>query len=142
MRDPLTALKRIRKHRKRGAEQAFVEAEHAREVIEARVNAIEVSVANSRDGGCDGDEAGWVAQAAAWRMKMEMRLRTERGRLAERVEVSEDRQRDLAMASREHRVVERIIEINDDRRKLEKRRKDDKKLDAMGTSRWRRKGAS
>jgi flagellar biosynthesis chaperone FliJ len=75
-------------------------------------------------------------------MKMEMRLRAERGRLAERVEVSEDRQRDLAMASREHRVVERIIEINDDRRKLEKRRKEDKKLDAMGTNRWRRKGAS
>lgn len=142
MRDTLTVLKRIRKHRKKGAEHAFMEAEKAREQQELRVTSIEEAVATSRESDQDGDEAGWVAQAAGWRMKMEVRLRSERSRLLERAEVSEDRQRDLAVASREHRVVERIIEINDDRRRQEQRRKEDKKLDAMGTRRWKRKGIS
>ncbi len=142
MRDALTVLKRIRQHRKKGAEQAFVEAERVREEAQARVDLIETSVASSREAGSDGDEAVWVAQAAGWRMKMEMRLRAEKSRLAERVGQSEERQRDLAHASREHRVVERIMEINDERRKVERRRKEDKKLDAMGTRRWHRKGVS
>ena len=71
---------------------------------------------------------------------MEVRLRAERGRLDERAEVSNECRRDLTQASREHRVVERIIEINDERRRLEERRREDKKLDAMGTRRWKRKG--
>ena len=109
MRDTLTVLKRIRKHRKKGAEHAFMEAERAREQQELRVNSIEEAEASSRVSSQDDEEACRVAQAAAWRMKMEVRLRSERIRLAERAEVSEDRQRDLAVASREHRVVERII---------------------------------
>ena len=142
MRDTLTVLKRIRKHRKKGAEHSFMEAERARELQEERVATIEEAVSASRDAEGSTDEAGWVAQAAAWRMKMEVRLRSERNRLAERAEVVEFRQRELAVASREHRVVERIIEINDERSRLEKRRKEDKKLDAMGTRRWKRKGVS
>ena len=142
MRDTLTVLKRIRKHRKKGAEHSFMEAERAREMQQERVSTIEEAVSASRASEEASDEAGWVAQAAAWRMKMEVRLRTERNRLAERTETVEFRQRELALASREHRVVERIIEINDDRNRLEKRRKEDKKLDAMGTRRWKRKGVS
>jgi flagellar export protein FliJ len=142
MRDTLTVLKRIRKHRKKGAEHSFMEAERAREMQQERVSTIEEAVSASRASEAASDEAGWVAQAAAWRMKMEVRLRTERNRLAERAETVEFRQRELALASREHRVVERIIEINDERHRLEKRRKEDKKLDAMGTRRWKRKGVS
>jgi len=142
MRDTLTVLKRIRKHLKKGAEHSFVEAERARELQEERVVSMEDAVSASRTSEENSDEACWVAQAAAWRMKMEVRLRSERNRLAERAEVAEFRQRELAVASREHRVVERIIEINDERSRLEKRRKEDKKLDAMGTRRWKRKGVS
>jgi flagellar export protein FliJ len=142
MRDALTVLKRIRKHRKQGAEHSFMEAERAREVQQERVEALESEVAASREGEATSDEACWVAQAAAWRMKMEVRLRTERGRLAERTDVSNACRQDLTQASREHRVVERIIEINDERRRLEERRREDKKLDAMGTRRWKRKGVS
>ena len=142
MRDTLTVLKRIRKHRKKGAEHSFVEAERARELQQERVVSMEEAVNASRASEDNSEEACWVAQAAAWRMKMEVRLRTERNRLAERAEVAEFRQRELAVASREHRVVERIIEINDERSRLEKRRKEDKKLDAMGTRRWKRKGVS
>ena len=142
MRDTLTVLKRIRKYRKKGAEHSFMEAERAREQQQARVESIEDAVSESRQAEENSEEACWVAQAAAWRMKMEVRLRGERHRLSERTEASEFRQRELAVASREHRVVERIIEINDERRQLEKRRKEDKKLDAMGTRRWKRKGVS
>jgi len=142
MRDTLTVLKRIRKHRKKGAEHSFVEAERARELQQERVVSMEEAVSASRSAEENSEEACWVAQAAAWRMKMEVRLRSERNRLAERTEVAEFRQRELAVASREHRVVERIIEINDERSRLEKRRKEDKKLDAMGTRRWKRKGVS
>jgi hypothetical protein len=73
---------------------------------------------------------------------MEVRLRGERGRLAERTMMVENRQHELARASKEHRVVERIIEINDERRKIEDRRKETQKLDAMGSQRWKRKGVS
>ena len=55
---------------------------------------------------------------------MEVRLRAERGRLADRAEVSNECRRELSQASREHRVVERIIEINDERRRLEGNRED------------------
>jgi hypothetical protein len=137
----LTVLKRIRKHRKKGAEHAFMEAERAREIQADRVGQIEDAVAASRANAESDDEACWVAQEAAWRMKMEVRLRTEKSRLDEIEGVSADRQRKLAHASREHRVVERIIEINDERRKVEERRKETRTLDAMGTSRWNRKGA-
>jgi len=140
MRDTLSVLERIRQHRKKGAENAFVEAERARDVQEAVVSEMEEVISESRNNDMDDDEACWVAQAAAWRLKMEMRLRTEKGRLVEREGVSDDRQKDLAHASREHRVVERIIEINSERRKVDERRKEGRKLDAMGTSRWHRKG--
>jgi len=140
MRDTLSVLERIRQHRKKGAENAFVEAERARDAQEAVVSEMEEVISESRNNDSDDDEACWVAQAAAWRLKMEMRLRTEKGRLVEREGVTEDRQRDLAHASREHRVVERIIEINNERRKVDERRKEGRKLDAMGTSRWNRKG--
>ena len=142
MRDALTVLKRIRKHRKQGAEHSFMEAERAREAQQERVEALETKVAESREREGGDDEACWVAHAAAWRMKMEVRLRAERGRLAERAEASNECRRELSQASREHRVVERIIEINDERRRLEERRREDKKLDAMGTRRWKRKGVS
>lgn len=141
MSNTLTVLKRIRKHRKKGAEHAFMEAERAREIQAERVEQIEEAVSQSRANAEADDDACWVAQEAAWRMKMEVRLRTERGRLDEIEGISADRQRKLAHASREHRVVERIIEINDERRKVEERRKETRSLDAMGTARWARKGA-
>ena len=139
MSNTLAVLKRIRKHRKKGAEHAFMEAERAREIQQSRVVEIEEAVASSRDNSEPTDDAGWVAQEAAWRMKMEVRLRGERQRLHEIEGVTEDRQRKLAHASKEHRVVERIMEINDERRKVEERRKETRTLDSMGTSRWSRK---
>jgi hypothetical protein len=142
MRDALSILQRIRHYRKQGAEHAFMEAERAREAQQLRVSEIEDAVAASREDGQSSDEAVWVAQAATWRMKMEVRLRGEKGRLDERTQKVEDRQHELVRANRDHRVVERIIEINDDRRKLEERRKEGRKLDAMGSQRWKRKGVS
>ncbi len=141
MRDTLSVLKRIRKHRKQGAEHSFMEAERARAEQQERVDQLEERVAESRLSGMDEDEACWAAQSAAWRMKMEVRLRAERGRLEERVHASNVSRSELTQASREHRVVERIIELNDERRRIEERRREDKKLDAMGTRRWTRKGA-
>ena len=141
MSNALAVLKRIRKHRKKGAEHAFMEAERAREIQADRVVEIQQAVATSRDNSEPNDAACWVAQEAAWRMKMEVRLRTEKNRLSEIEGVSMDRQRKLAHASREHRVVERIIEINDERRKVEERKKETRSLDAMGTARWNRKEA-
>jgi hypothetical protein len=141
MSNALAVLKRIRKHRKKGAEHAFMEAERAREIQADRVVEIQQAVATSRDNSQPNDAACWVAQEAAWRMKMEVRLRTEKNRLSEIEGVSMDRQRKLAHASREHRVVERIIEINDERRKVEERKKETRSLDAMGTARWNRKEA-
>ena len=142
MRDALSILKRIRHYRKQGAEHAFVEAEKAREMQEIRVIELENAVSASREEQESSEDAVWVAQAANWRMKMEVRLRGEKGRLAEREQTVETRQHELANASREHRVVERIIEINDERRTLEERRKEARKLDAMGSQRWKRKGVS
>jgi len=119
-----------------------MEAERAREAQQARVVEIEDAVAASREEDHSSEEAVWIAQAATWRMKMEVRLRGEKGRLEERTQKVTDRQHELVRASRDHRVVERIIEINDDRRKLEERRKEARKLDAMGSQRWKRKGVS
>ena len=142
MRDALSILQRLRHYRKQTAEHAFMDAERAREEQEARVVEIEHAVATSRDSADANDDAVWMAQAASWRMKMEVRLRGERNRLVERTRNVESRQHELANASKEHRVVERIIEINDERRKLDERRKETRKLDAMGSQRWKRKGVS
>ena len=60
-----------------------MDAERAREEQEARVLEIEEAVANSHESGQADDEAVWMAQAAGWRMKMEVRLRAERGREAD-----------------------------------------------------------
>ena len=139
MSDTLAVLKRIRKHRKKGAEHAFMEAERAREIQADRVVQIEEAVASSRMNTDGDDEACWVAQEAAWRMKMEVRLRGEQSRLHDIEGVAADRQRKLAHASREHRVVERIMEINEERAKVEERRKETRTLDSMGTTRWNRK---
>ena len=117
-----------------------MDAERAREEQEARVFEIEEAVANSRESAETDDEAVWAAQSASWRMKMEVRLRGERNRLKDRTKTVESRQHELAHASKEHRVVERIIEINDERRKLDDRRKETRQLDAMGSQRWKRKG--
>ncbi len=142
MRDALSILQRLRHYRKQTAEHAFMDAERAREEQEARVIEIEEAVANSRESADTDDEAVWAAQSASWRMKMEVRLRGERNRLTQRAKTVESRQHELAHASKEHRVVERIIEINDERRKLDERRKETRQLDAMGSQRWKRKGVS
>ena len=142
MRDALSILQRLRHYRKQTAEHAFVDAERAREEQEKRVVEIEEAVAASRASGDADGEAVWMAQAASWRMKMEVRLRGERGRLSDRSKAVESRQDELAHASKEHRVVERIIEINDERQKFEGRRRETRKLDAMGSQRWKRKDVS
>ena len=142
MRDALSILKRLRHYRKQTAEHAFMDAERAREEQEKRVVEIEEAVATSRETAETDGEAVWMAHAASWRMKMEVRLRGERGRLVERSNAAESRQNELAHASKEHRVVERIIEINDERQKFEDRREETRKLDDMGSQRWKRKDVS
>ena len=139
MRDALAILQRIRHHKKKGAERAFAEAEKARQIQEERVDGLTASVDASREGETSEDEACWVAQAQAWRLKMEVQLRRERGRLNERTHEAANRKRSLTHANREHRVVERAIENIDERRKIADRKAEARRLDAMGTSRWQRK---
>ncbi len=138
MRDALAVLHRIRKHRKKGAEKEFMSAERKRQAQEARVEAIAETVARSRDTDQADDEAGWVAQAQAWRLKMEVALRRERGRLTEATQEASRRQSHLAVATRQARVVEKVIEKIDDRAVEVERRREARRLDDMGTSRWRR----
>ena len=57
------------------------------------------------------------------------------------IELDSEVTRGLVPAQIEY-VKESVIEINDERRRLEERRREDKKLDAMGTRRWKRKGVS
>ena len=58
MSNTLTVLKRIRKHRKKGAEHAFMEAERAREIQAERVEQIEEAVSQSRANAEADDDAG------------------------------------------------------------------------------------
>ena len=138
MRDALAVLHRIRNHRKKGAEKEFMSAERKRLAQQARVDEITESVARSRESDMGDDEAGWVAQAQAWRLKMEVALRRERGRLAEVTQEVQKRQDRLAVATRQARVVEKVIERIDDRATEAERRREARRLDDMGTSRWRR----
>jgi flagellar export protein FliJ len=138
MRDALAVLHRIRKHRKKGAEKEFMSAERARLEQEARVDEITESVAQSRESGRTDDEAGWMAQAQAWRLKMELALRRERGRLAEATQEVHKRQDRLAVATRQARVVEKVIEGIDERETEAERKREARRLDDMGSSRWRR----
>ncbi len=138
MRDALAVLHRIRNHRKKGAEKEFMSAERARLAQQARVDEIAESVARSREADRGQDEAGWVAQAQAWRLKMEVALRRERGRLSEVTQEVNKRQDRLASATRQARVVEKVIERIDDRANDEARRREARRLDDLGTSRWRR----
>jgi hypothetical protein len=140
MRDALAVLHRIRNHRKKGAEKDFMQAERVRVQQQARVDEITESVARSRDSDRTEDDAGWVAQAQAWRLKMEVALRRERGRLAECHQEVVKRQDRLATATRQARVVEKVIERIDDRASEAERRRESKRLDAMGSAGWRRKG--
>ena len=139
MREALTVLQRLRNHRKKGAEQAFVAAENRRREVEHRVAEMEAHVAENRDAAEDRDEACWVAQAQAWRMKMEVAIRRERSRLADHTREAGNRQSALAKASRDARVVEKVIENIDERRARTERRNEGRRLDAMGTTRWYRK---
>ena len=138
MRDALAVLHRIRKHRKKGAEKDFMSAERARQMQQERVDEITESVARSRDLSHDDDSAAWVAQAQAWRLKMEVALRRERGRLTEVTREVQKRQDRLATATRQARVVEKVIENIDERATEAERRREARRLDDMGTSRWRR----
>lgn len=138
MRDALAVLHRIRKHRKKGAEKDFMSAERARQMQQDRVDEIAESVARSRDLSHDDDSAAWVAQAQAWRLKMEVALRRERGRLTEVTREVQKRQDRLATATRQARVVEKVIENIDERATEAERRREARRLDDMGTSRWRR----
>ena len=97
------------------------------------------TVKTSRTNSAPDDEACWVAQAQAWRLKMEVALRRERGRLAERTHDAAKRQKVLAHASRDARVVERAIESIDEQRGLVRRRSEGRRLDALGTTRWQRR---
>jgi flagellar export protein FliJ len=138
MRDALAVLHRIRNHRKKGAEKEFMSAERVRLAQQARVDEISESVARSREGDRGQDEAAWVAQAQAWRLKMEVALRRERGRLSEVTQEVNKRQDRLAAATRQARVVEKVIERIDDRANDEARRREARRLDDLGTIGWRR----
>jgi len=113
-------------------------ADRARVEQQARVDQITESVARSHDNERLEDEAGWLAQAQAWRLKMAMALRRERGRLAECTQEAGKRQDHLKSAARQARVVEKVIERIDDSAAEAERRREARRLDAMGTSRWRR----
>lgn len=141
MREALTVLQRLRNHRKKGAEQVFAAAEQRRRQCEERVETLEAHVAENRDSNAafDDDEACWVAQAQAWRLKMELAIRRERGRLAIHTKEVGDRQQALAKASRDTRVVEKVIEKIDDRQARADRRSEGRRLDGMGARRWYRK---
>jgi len=138
MRDALAVLRRIRNHRKKGAEREFTKAERVRMEQEARVCEMDETVERSRGRSLPNDEAGWVAQAQAWRLKMEVALRRERGRLAECTQEADKRQDRLATATRQAQVVEKVIERIDDRASEADRRREARRLDSLGTSRWRR----
>lgn len=138
MRDALAVLHRIRNHRKKGAEKEFMSAERMRMAQQARVDEIAESVARSRESDRGQDEAAWIAQAQAWRLKMEVALRRERGRLTEVTQEVNKRQDRLATATRQARVVEKVIERFDDRADDETRRREARRLDDLGTNRWRR----
>lgn len=141
MREALTVLQRLRNHRKKGAEQVFAAAERRRRQSEERVETLEAHVAENRDANdaVDEDEACWVAQAQAWRLKMELAIRRERARLASHTKEVGDRQQALARASRDARVVEKVIEKIDDRKARADRKSEGRRLDAMGARRWHRK---
>jgi flagellar export protein FliJ len=138
MRDALAVLYRIRKHRKKGAEQDFMNAERVRQMQQARVDEIVDSVARSRKSEVGDEEAMWVAQAQAWRLKMELALRRERGRLTEVTRELQKRQDRLMAATRQAKVVEKVIEKIDERTSEEDQRREARRLDDLGTSRWKR----
>ncbi len=100
---------------------------------------METNVADNRTNSSEEDEACWVAQAQAWRMKMEVAIRRERSNLAEHTRVAGKRQVALARASRDARVVEKVIENIDDEQSRTDRRNETCRLDAMGAQRWHRK---
>jgi uncharacterized FlgJ-related protein len=139
MRDALSVLQRIRNHRKKGAENAFSKAERARQDQEALVKTMAESVEKSRQEADAEDEACWVAQAQAWRLKMEVQIRREEAHLADRVEEVQDRRQILTRANRDHRVVEIALENIDERQATQRKKAETRRLDAMGTTRWRRK---
>jgi flagellar biosynthesis chaperone FliJ len=138
MRDALAVLHRIRKHRKKGAEQDFMNAERVRQMQQARVDEIVDSVARSRESQAVDEEAMWVAQEQAWRLKMELALRRERGRLTEVTRELQKRQDRLMAATRQAKVVEKVIEKIDERTSEEDQRREARRLDDLGTSRWKR----
>jgi hypothetical protein len=143
MKRALSALQRVREIEKKQARQSFADAERARIAQEVRVDTILAAVEESRGRGAPAEgEAVWAHMEHAFRLRMEVQLRSERSVLEQRaVEVSR-RRAVLNEATRATRVVEVAIERIEEMEALEARRADGRRLDALAGIRWWRENES
>ncbi len=139
MRKALATLLRVRAVEKRVAKQRFAEAELARRDQEGRVFGIHDAMDQSREAESIGVEMGhahWISHQHAWRLRLEVDLRRERGILERRAVEASRKRAMLREADRASRVVELALERHDDEVAINEKRAVGRVLDELATTRW------
>jgi hypothetical protein len=130
----------VRETLKKGAQLEHVAAERKRMAQQERVDEIRESMDRSRSGDRNAsNEACWLAQEQAYRLRMQVQLRRENAVLNKHSIEVEKRQSVLRQASRDARVVELVMERLDVLAETEKKRSEARRIDDLATSRWRSK---
>jgi hypothetical protein len=140
MKETLATLHRVRETLKKGAQLEHVAAERKRMAQQERVDEIRESMDRLRSGDRNAsNEACWLAQEQAYRLRMQVQLRRENAVLNKHSIEVEKRQSVLRQASRDARVVELVMERLDVLAETEKKRSEARRIDDLATSRWRSK---
>jgi|GEM_PF-6666634 len=140
MRNPLELLKRIQEQKKRQARLSYAKAERTVAAQHQRLVDVEEALGSAHDLDeqirDDPDEALWLAQSHAHRLRLEMRRRQESRSLLASQQEAEARRDDLISESREDELYQRLLESQQEQAQVEARRAESHAMDEAAAIRW------
>jgi len=139
MHKALKTLLRVRSAEQKAARLRFAEAERNRIAQDERITAIRDQIYESHDSEPDPGEAVEahdLATGHSFRLRRQVQLKREYLELRSREALSNGRRSELGDATKEARVVEVALDKRLEQDRIEEKRAQGRKLDALASRRW------
>jgi flagellar biosynthesis chaperone FliJ len=135
MQRSVQVIERLKQQLKRNARMIFAAQERQRLAIESQLEATEDALDESRQQPPE-EEVLWLAEQHSHRLRLELRRRQECDQLVRQSAVVEQHRDALRVASQEARLMEILVEKQQNEDEEVRKRRESTELDALGMARW------
>jgi flagellar export protein FliJ len=135
MQRAVQVLDRLKRQLKRNAHLTFAAQERRRLAIASQLDATEGELDASRRQAPE-EEVLWLAEQHSHRLRLELRRRQESTLLDRQGEVVERHRDAMQIATQESRLMELLVERQEDEERQEQRRRENHDLDDVAMARW------